>query len=124
MVFPMNINRHSFLRCPLLAVAVALVGLVLLPRIVGADVDTPVTEVYTWTAPTEGTAVAYYMVQIMVNDVDIVTLDPVFSEEVSVVMQYGNKYRVRVAGVDAAGHRGPYSPWSIPYTPELDPPDF
>ncbi len=120
----MKINRHSFLRCPLLAVSVALVGLVSLPRIVGADVDTPVTEVYTWTAPTEGTAVAYYMVQVMVNDVDTMTLDPVFSEEVSVGMQYGNKYRVRVAGVDAAGHRGPYSSWSIPYTPELDPPDF
>jgi len=108
----------------LFAFAGALGFLFLLPRVVSADVESPPAEVYNWTAPTEGTPVAHYTVQVLINDVDILTIEPVFSETVSIEMEYGNKYRVRVAGVDAAGVKGPYSLWSLPYTPELEPPGF
>lgn len=117
-------NLRSPLGWILLAVAGALGVLFLLPRVGTADVESPPAAVYAWTAPTEGTPVAHYTAQVLINDVDILTIEPVFSERVSIEMEYGNKYRVRVAGVDAAGVKGPYSLWSLPYTPELEPPGF
>ncbi len=87
-------------------------------------IETAPAAEYIWTAPDYGTPVHHYVVEILVNDLDIVTMDPVPSEYVSVDVVYGNKYRVRVAAVDAAGRRGGYSPWSAPYTPELTPPQF
>ena len=83
-----------------------------------------ITADYTWTAPEYGTPVEHYIAQVMVNDVDIQTLDNIPSEFVSVVVVYGNNYRIRVAGVDADGNQGPYSEWSDPYTPEVGPPGF
>ena len=79
---------------------------------------------YSWTAPEYGTPVDHYVVQILVNDLDMTTLDPIPSAFVRVQVVYGNKYMVRVAAVDAAGIQGGFSPWSIPYTPELAPPEF
>lgn len=79
---------------------------------------------YNWTAPESGTPVHHYVVQLLINDVDIVTVDPVFSRTVRVDVIYGNKYMVRVAAVDANGNWSSYSSWSVPYTPELDPPQF
>ncbi len=88
------------------------------------DVATAPAAEYTWTAPTYGTPVHHYVVQILVNDVDTLTIDPVFSEQYTVDVIYGNKYLVRVAAVDAAGIQGGYSSWAVPYTPELTPPEF
>ena len=88
------------------------------------DIEAAPAVGYIWTAPEYGTPVHHYVIEILVNDLDIVTIDPVPSAQVSVDVVYGNKYRVRVAAVDAAGNRGGFSPWSAPYTPELIPPEF
>lgn len=79
---------------------------------------------YSWTAPEYGTEVDHYLVQILINDLDILTMDHIHSETVKVEVVYGYKYRVRVAAVDAGGVQGGFSHWSIPYTPELGPPSF
>ncbi len=81
-------------------------------------------EVYTWTPPEFGPPVDHYIVQILVNDVDTLTIDNVPSEQMTVSMVFGNKYLVRVAGVTADGTLGVFSQWSIPFTPELGPPEF
>ncbi|MEN8006187.1 MAG: hypothetical protein ABFS42_04190 [Candidatus Krumholzibacteriota bacterium] len=83
----------------------------------------PDTE-FTWTAPTTGTAVHHYVVEVLINERDTRVFDPVPSESIMLPVVYGNKYRVRVAAVDAAGVQGPHSLWSLPYTPELAPPGF
>jgi len=105
---------------PMVAVLLLTVGL---NGAQGDVVDAPDSE-YVWTAPVYGSTVSYYVVQVLVNEVDTLDLDPVVARRVSVPMQYGNKYQVRVAGVDADGNQGPYSSWSFAYTPELSPPGF
>ncbi len=79
---------------------------------------------YTWAPPDHGTPVEYYVAQVLVNDVDILIIDPLPSELASVNVVYGNKYSIRVAAVDASGTQGPYSGWSDPFTPEVAPPGF
>lgn len=97
--------------------------------------ENPPTERYTWTKPTYGTRPVHYVVQMLVNSVDTVDLGTVTVPEFTQVIQrgpveddiyfhYGNKYQLRVAGVDSAGNQGPFSAWSDPYSPELDPPGF
>lgn len=93
-------------------------------NIVLGEIDGAPEAAYTWTAPDYGTAVHHYVVEILVNDLDTTTINPVLSEFISVAVVYGNKYRVRVAAVDAAGVQGGFSPWSLAYTPELTPPEF
>jgi hypothetical protein len=79
---------------------------------------------YTWTAPTTGSAVAYYLVEVS-NDgganwtVAGTTLDLTYT---FTDFQNFDTYIVRVAGVDAQGRQGPYSVPSDPYTPDLGPP--
>ncbi len=79
---------------------------------------------YTWTAPEEGTPVDHYVAQVLVSEVDTLAMGPLPSEYALVEMVYGNKYSIRVAGVDAQGNQGPYSEWSDPFTPELGLPDM
>ena len=79
---------------------------------------------FTWTAPSTGTPVHHYVVEVLTNERDTRTFDPVPSESLLLPVIYGNKYRLRVAAVDAAGVQGPQSIWSQPYTPELAPPGF
>ena len=91
---------------------------------VRAEVAAAPEAVYVWTAPEYGTPVDHYIAQLLVNDVDILTIGPLLSELARVEVVYGNKYRLRVAAVDAAGTQGPFSVWSAPFTPELAPPEF
>ncbi len=79
---------------------------------------------FTWTAPTTGSAVHHYVVEVLTNERDTQLFDSVPSESLMLPVIYGNKYRLRVAAVDAAGVQGPQSIWSQPYTPELAPPGF
>jgi len=79
---------------------------------------------FTWTAPTTGTAVHHYTVEVLINERDTQVFDSVPSESLMLPVIYGNKYRLRVAAVDAAGVQGIMSLWSQPYTPELAPPGF
>jgi len=79
---------------------------------------------FAWTAPTTGSAVHHYVAQVLVNEQDTLFFDPVMSPAIMLPVTYGNKYRIRVAGVDAANIQGPLSMWSVPYAPELAPPGF
>jgi len=85
--------------------------------------DAPPKE-YNWDAPIGGTPVVYYVVELETNGLDVERLEDVTTETVMVPMKYGNKYRVRVAGVDAQGVQGPFSDWSRFLTPEIAPPDL
>ena len=79
---------------------------------------------FVWTAPSTGSAVHHYRAQVLVNDVYTIYYDPVPSESILLPVIYGNKYKIRVAAVDAASIQGPMSIWSLPYTAELAPPGF
>ena len=83
----------------------------------------PDTE-FSWTAPTTGSAVEHYVVEVLINERETELYDSVPSESIMLPVIYGNKYRIRVAAVDAADIQGPFSLWSQPYTPELGPPGF
>ena len=79
---------------------------------------------FEWTAPTSGTPVHHYVAEVLVNEKDTLYFDSIPNEATLLEATYGNKYRMRVAGVDAAGVQGPWSEWSNPYAPELPPPGF
>ena len=79
---------------------------------------------FVWTAPTTGSSVHHYVAQVLVNEQDTLFFDPVMSPTIMLPVTYGNKYRIRVAGVDAANIQGPLSLWSLPFAPELAPPGF
>ncbi len=99
------------------------------------QIENPPTKHYSWTEPTDGTPVDHYVIQMLVNEVKISDVGEVASPEVTISVKrgpvveelafyLGNKYQLRVAGVDLAGVQGPYSPWSDPISLELDPPGF
>ncbi len=79
---------------------------------------------FVWTPPNTGTPVHHYLSQVLVNERDTLYFAPVTTESIMLPVVYGNKYRIRVAAVDADGIQGPLSIWSLPYTPELAPPGF
>ena len=79
---------------------------------------------FVWTAPVTGTSVHHYVAQVLVNERDTLYFGPVTAESISLPVIYGNKYRIRVAAVDADDIQGSMSMWSLPYTPELAPPGF
>ena len=68
---------------------------------------------YTWTAPTEGTPVEHYVVQIQFGNEDWTYFGDVTTEAVSVTVNNDflpdNPISIKVAGVDIDGGQGPYS---------------
>ena len=123
----MEKNSRSIAWKVLLAVAVVSVvgiGTALVQENKNADeLSAPETE-FVWTRPTTGTPVHHYVAQVLVNEIDTLFFDPVPNESILLPVIYGNRYRIRVAGVDANDIQGPMSIWSLPYTPELAPPGF
>ncbi len=77
---------------------------------------------YVWTAPTEGSPVVFYRVQLSRNDGEFAVIDSAPTTSYTLAVEWGDKYVIRVAGVDAADRQGPYSIPSEPYTPEIPPP--
>jgi len=78
---------------------------------------------YTWTAPTTGSAVDHYVLQVSVDGGPFTTEDDAVSGTTYVLTAtYEHEYTVRVAGVDSQGRQGPYSASSDPYTPSLGAP--
>lgn len=78
----------------------------------------PVT--YTWTAPTVGSPVVRYIVQLRSNsgpwvEVSSSTTSPTYTFS---TFDYLSTYEVRVAGVDAMNRQGLLSDSSIPYMPD------
>ena len=91
---------------------------------VNGELETiPATE-YVWTAPPKGTPVHHYFLQVRVNNSEFREYDFIPTESILLQLEYGNKYEVRVAAVDADGRRGGFSSWSIAYSPEFAPPGF
>lgn len=78
----------------------------------------PVT--YTWTAPTTGSPVVRYTVELRTNgaawvEVSSATTSPTYTFS---TFDYLKTYEVRVAGVDALNRKGAYSNSSDPYMPD------
>jgi len=76
----------------------------------------------TWTAPTEGSPVDHYVVQISQDGGPYQNAGSTQTTTITLQLQVGSSYTVRVAGVDAQDRQGPWSLSSDPYTPELGPP--
>ncbi len=77
---------------------------------------------YTWSAPTTGSPVAYYIVQHSVNGGAYVQVAEVGTPSYTLAADYDQEHRIRVAGVDALGRQGTFSVASEPYEPTLGPP--
>jgi len=105
-------------------VSVAGIGTALVQENKSFDVDSAPDAEFNWAAPTTGTQVDHYVAQVLVNERDTLFFNPVTSESITLPVVYGNKYRIRVAAVDASDIQGPMSLWSLPYAPELAPPGF
>jgi len=70
---------------------------------------------WSWDAPTEGTAVVYYVVELSVNDGPFLLLgQQPASNSITIDQTPNNEYRMRVAGVDSDGHQGGWSEISLP----------
>ena len=89
--------------------------------VTGAVKDAPPVN-YVWTPPTEGSPVVFYRVQLSRNDGEFAVIDSTPTTSYTLAVEWGDKYVIRVAGVDAADRQGPYSIPSEPYTPEIPPP--
>ena len=76
---------------------------------------------YTWTAPTTGSPVAYYVVEYSVNGV-VTRVDRVAGTSFTIPVELGNDYDLKVAAVDALGRMGPFSTPAGAETFENDPP--
>lgn len=83
-------------------------SLILLVTLSTAAMATSVN--YTWTAPTTGSPVVHYVVQIS-NDGQTWETQPAFAytEEWILEVNYGVPYYLRVAGVDGLGRQGVWS---------------
>lgn len=117
-------NKSRLLGIVVLATVVAIAGAVLVQANTEQNRMAAPSVRYTWSAPATGSPVVSYKAEVMVNDRDLLVFEGLQDESVSIQVDYGNKYLVRVAGLDAQNKQGPWSIWSLAYAPELDPPSF
>jgi hypothetical protein len=77
-----------------------------------------------WTAPTEGSPVVTYVLEVSENGGPFVQYATTQAPQtsVSLTLESWNTYVARVAGIDAQGRQGPWSDPSDPYTPDNGPP--
>jgi len=75
-----------------------------------------------WTAPTTGSPVHHYVLQLSTDGGPFVTVGSSTTTEYVMDLEVGHTYSARVAGVDDQGRSGPYSEDSEPYTPDFGPP--
>ena len=95
-------------------------GLILLAVTLGtgsASAQTESEATAAWRAPTFGTPVAHYLVQLSVNEGDWATIATPVDTVCTLIVTEGNSHRVRVAGVDAEERQGPFSQPSAVYIP-------
>ena len=80
---------------------------------------------FDWTAPTTGTPVVRYDVEIRIGgpESDQIETRSVTTNEVTFSVDWVTIYEVRVRGVDAQGRVGPWSPWSLAEDRDLDDPE-
>lgn len=82
----------------------------------------PVTVTYTWTAPTTGSPVISYDVEITNNGTTWTSYAVATTTSVSVTVQELQMVQIRVRGKDALGRPGPWSVASDPWTNDPGPP--
>ncbi len=87
-----------------------------------AAAQTTVQVTASWTAPTEGSPVEHYVLQLSTDGGPFVTVGSVTGTEYVLELEVGSTYIARVAGVDAQDRQGPWSEESEPYTPDIGPP--
>jgi len=97
------------------------IGLVMLATCAFAQMAPETT--YVWEAPTYGTPVVEYVVELNINGGGWIELARTPNVTYTfTTFEYLNTYEVRVAGVDALDRQGPFSISSDPYTPDLGAP--
>jgi hypothetical protein len=87
-----------------------------------AMAQTEIAVSYTWTAPTTGTAVEYYVVEHSVNGGQWTQVDTTTENSYTLNATLGQSHQIRVAGVDAENRQGPFSNASDPYMPDAGAP--
>jgi hypothetical protein len=87
-----------------------------------AAAQTTVQVTASWTAPTEGSPVDHYILQLSTDGGPFVTVGSVTGTEYVLELEVGSTYVARVGGVDAQDRQGPWSESSDPYTPDIGPP--
>ncbi len=107
---------------PRIVIAAGLTLAVLLVGTLPAQAQTTVQVTATWTAPSTGSPVHHYVVQLSTNGGAYQAAGTTTTTSVTLTLTVGSTYTVRVAGVDAQSRQGPYSLPSDPYTPDLGPP--
>ena len=104
-------------------ILVVTLGLTMLATVAAAQCAPPAT--YVWTAPTEGSPVIVYLVQVNENGagwVDAGTTPDAIATWTFNDFEWLQTYLVRVAGRDIELRVGPWSPESDPYKPDPGPP--
>ncbi len=100
-------------------------GLALAVLVLGtlpAQAQTTVQVTASWTAPSTGSPVHHYVVQLSTNGGAYQAAGTSTTTSINLTLTVGSTYTVRVAGVDAQDRQGAYSVASDPYTPDLGPP--
>jgi hypothetical protein len=72
-----------------------------------------------WTAPTTGSPVQHYVLQLSINGGPFTTVATVAGLSTQLELEIGQTYTARVAGVDSQDRQGSWSETSDPYTPDL-----
>lgn len=88
-----------------------------------AQTEETIEWIYEWTAPTSGSPVDHYEIQVHRNG-DLWQTDETDGDEThrTITVTFGDDISVRVRGVDASGRRGQWSAASNVETVEKDPP--
>lgn len=74
---------------------------------------------YEWTAPTTGSPVVKYAVEVSVNGAVTDTIFVVGATTVEIEVKAVTDYTIRVAGIDAANRWGPWSAPSLVDSPDV-----
>lgn len=85
-----------------------------------AQTEMPVS--YTWTAPTSGTAVEFYVIQHSVDGGQWIQVATSTENSYTLNATVGQSHQIRVAGVDADTRMGVFSVASDPYLPDAGAP--
>lgn len=109
-----------FKRNRMTAILGAIAVLTLLGALPAAAQTVEVTA--SWTAPTEGSPVDHYVLQLSVDGGPFSTVASVAGTSHALQLDVDSTYVARVAGVDAQDRQGPWSESSDPYSPDLGPP--
>jgi hypothetical protein len=102
--------------------AISLVFIASLMLVSTASAQTTVDITYTWNAPTTGSPVDHYVVEVSLDGGPFYQVGTASENTYVFSAPVGESHQVRVAGVDASDRQGPYSVASEPYTPDLGPP--